>query len=572
MSDPSDNKKSLDLSSLDFGPSWAREGGSDSNKKFYKEERSQRGPRRDGNRDGNKGGRRNDNRGGGSGNPSRDDRGNDRGGRREYRGRRHDDRGGERRYERKPQVPAPEGVHAEIMPLEEGVDNMAKQISASGRTYSVFDLARIVLKARERFHLIFQQEKEEPFLYQSQRDGAVFLTQEECLAYFSKSEWSKNLYVAEQVEVEAPGGNFPTVAVCGFSGKAIAPPNYHGYQSLVAELHAAEFSNMSIDQYRKRIKTVKDEEKLAEWQESMKTKTVYRVVIEDTETTDEDAKNVKEGVTEAVKASEGAIDPVTEETPEIEPIVSEAPTDDQESNTEESVEVTCAAKTGKIKNLSDEVLENVDARNAHFKEHFFEKEFRFTHRANVPSSIKAAWLSPALLTLLKETVADQTRYPGKLSSFLCRQLSGRHLAVFKWQGKLHAGPSRPHTIPADVPIAERPQKMLSWVNENSGKGIDSLWQTVLPGEIDEKEKREWYHDLHWLLNQGYLILLENGELHLSSDAKKKATNKHAKKASKKQSKPQAEQKKSAQKDSKTSDSAVNQPPADSSKQADGESA
>jgi len=466
MNDNSDNKKPLDLSSLDFGPAWARE---DSSKKSHKKfsDRGDRG----GKGGGRKGGRRPE----GGGRQSFDKGG---------RGRKPQHGQGRRgdRPERKPLTPAPEGVTADIMPLEEGVDNMAKEIAASGRTYSVFDLARVVLKARERYQIVFSQEKDEPIFFQCGRDGSVFLTKDECLAHFATSEWKGELYTSEEVEVEAPTGNYPSVACCGFSGKPLAPPNYHGYQTIVAEVHAAEFSNMSLEKYKSRIQTMKDEEKVAEWMESMKKATHYK------------------------------------------------PAGDEES-----------------------VLDSAAAMTQHFEANHFEKEFRATHRANVPSSIPAKQLSPGLLTALKEIISDQTRYPGKLASFLCRQLSGRHLAVFKWQGKLHAGPSRPHAVAQETVMADRPSAMLTWINENIGAGIDELWKAVLPEGADDKVKHEWYHDLHWLLNQGHAVLLEDGHVFPSSESKKKPAAKKAAKKGKggkpaaKQTKPEVKAEKPAEK-------------------------
>ena len=96
---------------------------------------------------------------------------------------------------------------------------------------------------------------------------------------------------------------------------------------------------------------------------------------------------------------------------------------------------------------------------------------------------------------------------------LCRQLSGRHVAVFKWRRKLNAGPSRPHPVPEDIAIADRPMSLLNWITENSGKKLDLLWKSLLPKDVSDKEKMGWYHDLHWLLNQGYVLLMADSTVH-----------------------------------------------------------
>ena len=151
----------------------------------------------------------------------------------------------------------------------------------------------------------------------------------------------------------------------------------------------------------------------------------------------------------------------------------------------------------------------------HFAEHHFEDAFQETDRAWAGGNIRGNLLSPGLLTLLRHTVAEERRYPGKLTPLLCRQLSGRHVAVFKWRRKLKAGPSRPHPVPDKIVIADRLMSLLSWITENSGRKLEHLWEDLLPNEIGDEEKTGWYHDLHWLLNQGYVLLMADSTIHRS---------------------------------------------------------
>lgn len=458
MSESSSDNQSLDLSSLDFGPAWARKGakGSQPAKEYsnHKGERPEGGGKSADRRKPRQGGR--PQAGGGSG------------GKRDFKSnnkpnfKRNDSR------ERKPRpvfVAAEVGVSASIMPIEEGVDNLVKEISASGRTYSVFDLARVVLGARDRFHIVLRSDEKEngPELLQAKHDSAVFLTKEECLNYAASAAWLSEIYKSEEIEVEAPAGAFQNIAKCGLSGELLGPTNFHGYQDKVIELHRTKFSNLSLENYKKRIVTESGEEVVNAWKESMTKRTIYKLVSDETI-----------------------------------------------------------------------VFESKAAMLQHFSTTGFDDSFHKTRKAQVPSDIEVKKLSPSLLTSLKECIQEQRRYPGDLSSFLCRQLSGRQLAVFKWQGKLHCGPSRPHQLPEDLNMADRPKAIYTWVNENIGAGIDALWKSVFPVEIEEKAKHEWYHDLHWLINEGYVIFMNNGLLFPSSASKKPAAkqaqpNKQAKK-------------------------------------------
>ena len=424
---PSDNQ-SLDLSGLDFGPAWARKGASgDKPAKKYKEFKGERPQRKE----------RNDR----DGRPA--------GGRRPQQGKR------DFRSNSKPRrvfVPATEGVTASIMPIEEGVDNLVKEISESGRTYSVFDLARVILGSRDRFQIVFKSEKKELEFFQSKQGGAVFLTKEECLAYAGNKDseqWLSEIYLSEEIDAELPTGNYQNVAKCGYSGEPLGPTNFHGYQDKVLEMHRSRFSHLSLEEYRKRIVSESGEEVVAKWKESMAKRTIY-----------------------------------------------------------------------KLKSDETVMFDNQTAMLQHFSAESFDQVFHKTQKAQVPSEIEAKKLSPGLLSSLKEIIQDQRRYPGDLSSFLCRQLSGRQLAVFKWQGKLHCGPSRPHQVSEDLVIADRPKTIYDWAAKNIGGGVDALWKEVFPEKIEEKERQLWFHDLHWLINEGYVIFMNSGLLFPSSASKK----------------------------------------------------
>ncbi len=461
MSESSSDNQSLDLSGLDFGPAWARKGAKPA--KQYKEHKGGGGEgvgRPTGGRKPRQGGRPPQ---GGGGRDFRPD----------AKYKKHDSK---KRKPRRVFVAAAEGVTASVMPIEEGVDNLVKEIAASGRTYSVFDLARVVLGARDRFHIILKSEEEGPDLLQSKNDSSVFLTKEECLTYAASAKWLNEIYKSEEVTMDPPAGDFKNIAKCGISGELLGPTNFHGYQDRVLELHRTKFSNFTLEDYKKRIVTESGEDVVALWKESMTKRTVYKLASDET--------------------------------------------------------IVFDSKTAMLQ---------------HFATTEFEKSFHKTNKAQVPSEIEAKKLSPSLLTNLKEAIQEQRRYPGELSSFLCRQLSGRQLAVFKWQGKLHSGPSRPHMLPADLNMADRPKAIYQWVADHSGAGIDELWKNVCPAEIEEKAKFEWYHDLHWLINEGYVIFMNNGLLFPSSASKKPAQKQAAKKAAKqpkgeKETKPEAKQK------------------------------
>ncbi len=556
-SDPSNGPDSgLDLSNLNFGPAWARDDKESKTLKKFKD----RGDRDDQRRGG--GG---DRRGGGGRGPGRgrDDRGGGGGGRNFQGGR--GGRGGDRkggrfddRRQQRVETPAPEGFTLKLMPLEESLDVLANQIKQDGRTYSVFNLAKVCLQGRDRFRAIYES-KDQKF-YRCREDDSLWLTKEEAVRQLWRGDWLNKYYIAVQTEGEAPKGAFSSVAKCGFSGEYLGPPNYHGYQQNIATLHRERFAHMSIDRYKSKVVMERSEEAVEAWLESMKTVTKWREVTkadlaarkaaaekEKEEAAQKEAAEAKpeevvseNAVTE--EQSENVEAPVVE--PSVESVSEEAvekpeETATPESASEEAVEASDSSSEDEAapaepstvdeEPSSDEPAPEVPlfatSREVehHFLQHHFNKAFEQTNRSWVLGNIQGKMLSPGLLTLLKDTVLEEKRYPASLMPVVCRQLSGRHLAVFKWQKKLKVGPSRPRAAADDLKLAERPQAILDYLKENSGKEVAQLWETLMPKDATDEQKHEWYHDLHWLLNQGHAILLsENVTLHLAKTASPQA--------------------------------------------------
>ena len=191
-----------------------------------------------------------------------------------------------------------------------------------------------------------------------------------------------------------------------------------------------------------------------------------------------------------------------------------------------------------------ELFDDARAVERHFAENHFDEVFEETNRAWVMGNIRGNLLSPGLLTLLKRGVAEEKRYPAGLMPVVCRQLSGRHVAVFKWKKKLKVGPSRPHAVPTETPFAERPRAMIDHLLKDSGVALKGFWEAVMPSDVTDEQKHDWLQDFQWLLNQGHIILLSDTTVHLAKrgegevpPAKKAAAKKEpAKKKAKPESK------------------------------------
>ena len=490
--------------------------------------RSRKFQDRDGDGDRRKGGRgkrggggrnfRRDGQGGG-GNRSGDRRG---GGGGKFQGKGGRGGHGHREDRRKMEVPAPEGFTAKTMPGEEALDLLAKEIMATGRTYSVFDLAKVLLQGRDRFRVTFEN-KEQTF-FRCKKDHSIWLSKDEAVRHLWKSDWRNELYAQVETEGEAPSGNFQTVARCGLSGEYLGPPNYHGYQQNLVALHRERFGHMPLESYKAKVKMERGEEAVEAWLESAKKVLQWKLATGEEATSEPEEGETPENVEASSEESapeEPAAEAEIEETPaevRAEDAQKESENEPEETQAEgDAPSVEEAAESEPAASDDSEGVLFKEAREVeqHFRENYFEEIFEEVNRAWVLGDIKGNLLSPGLLTLLKHTVMEEKRYPANLIPIVCRQLSGRHVAVFKWQKKLKAGPSRPHAVSTEISLAERPQQILDYLKENSGRKLDKLWKAVMPEDASDEVKHEWYHDLHWLLNQGHVILLSDGGLFLS---------------------------------------------------------
>lgn len=492
MSDASNtNGDGLDLSALNFGPSWAKDNANKDDYSNYEVKEKSFDKRKGKGRND-----RNSRPGGGGGRDQRRDNNS-----RDNRGPRRD--GGRRDGDRPRYTPvaSPEGFTGEVMPIEEGLDRLAKQILQTARTYSVFDLARMVLQSRERFNVGLKAPKGTK-IFRNTSTASTFLTKEESMEDFWKSDVKEKFYKEVKKEVEAPSGNYPSVAKCTKSGVYLGPPNHHSYQSKLREHHREWFATVPFEVYQRGIQVIQGEEAVNEWVEQQKYHIYYLPI-----------SNIPTAV-EAPKEEAPAVAEETESTEET-PAVSEDAVN-VEANSEESGAVPEEEASINADDVDDSLLLKSRLElERHFMINHFDEAYKQVQISWVPSSIPGKMLSPALLTLLKETVSEEKRYPGKLSSLMCRQLSGRNVAVFKLNKKLKAGPSRPHALPDLNTLADRPKSLLEWTSKNNGKGIDALWGEVLPKEVSDEEKAEWFHDLKWLLTQGYVSLQEDGTLYSS---------------------------------------------------------
>lgn len=265
-----DDPPLLDLSELDFRPAWAKDTAAPARpavqKDWHSEPRPERRPGRDFQRGRPPGGR--DRRDGGGGRGPKG-RGPQRGPRREER-------------PSPPPNPLP-WLRIAFTATEPAVATVVQQVRHTGKTFSLFDIARILLRnpASYTIDLSCTSKLPEGPFYLAVADNSVWLSREAAARHLLRTRLEDH-YRSETVQVEPPKGNFSVVAVCGMSGTLLGPPNLHDYERRVRELHREKFGRMDFEHFRSRLRMERDPEVIEKWKTAASQAVVYHPLGEET--------------------------------------------------------------------------------------------------------------------------------------------------------------------------------------------------------------------------------------------------------------------------------------------------
>lgn len=242
----------FDLSAIDFRPAWAKEPSAQSSSPVHRED--DRPAERCGPRPGQPRGSRH-----GGGKPRNREDFRDGKGRPKFGGARRDDRPGP------PPNPFP-WLRIAFRPTDPAVETVVHQIRHTGKTFSLFDIARILLRNPASYVIGLSSvppPPEGPF-HVVPSDGSVWLSREDAVRHLLRTKLGE-FYRIETAEVEPPKGNFTVVAVCGMSGTLLGPPNLHDYERRVRELHRRKFPRMDFEQFRSRLRMERDPAAIDKW-------------------------------------------------------------------------------------------------------------------------------------------------------------------------------------------------------------------------------------------------------------------------------------------------------------------
>lgn len=190
------------------------------------------------------------------------------------------DRGGRGDYNRRPAPPPvfQPTVDVAFYPEEAPFKALTGAIKQSGRTFELFEIARLILDKPERFVVVLRPlgNSPEACLYISVPDALPFDTESAAIDHVFATHADK-FFDVEDVEVDPPKGTFLMINRCGITGELLGPPNYHKYPQILQQHHARRLPGMSFERFQSRIETVREKEVIDQWLEKMRKQTLFKL-------------------------------------------------------------------------------------------------------------------------------------------------------------------------------------------------------------------------------------------------------------------------------------------------------
>jgi hypothetical protein len=425
-------------------------------------------------------------------------------------------------------------------------------VRATKHAFSVFEASKLLLGHGGRYRIRLSVEEDKPSLWRVPADGSVWRTRDEAISHVFSSPVIGKYYRAVEVAREAPRGSFTSVAVCGFSGELIGPPNHHSYQPTVARLHREKFANLPMDAYRRRIRVEHDAALVEKWLDSQR-KAIEWIWLKDpaarpaeqaSESPLLDAADTG-ALVESLETND-ATDPAqpvgespeTETTPLENPPVEGSETVDEVAPNSGTAGMTTAETSDEAPAESlpiGMILKTRAEMEAHFRTHHADRVLKEIRHAAVPGDIAPSSIQADLLRLVRITADIARSRPFAMTQKLCGAFERRGLKIFKRRGgKLFVSTARPKALDPDVTLSDGVRALVEKVKSTPGIKVPQLLEAIAPqpGDATEltPERRQAMQDLHWLAESGYLIEFSDGVVTLGVQGEKrdsgKETGKH----------------------------------------------
>lgn len=413
-----------------------------------------------------------------------------------------------RRQRRERSAPLPD-VKVSFLINDETVELLIRQIKKSGRAFPLFEIANKLLDYPDRQLVKFEVKKKQNGeivqpLYLCLLDETLWLSEADAVDYVLDKHFS-TFYQVERVQTEPPKGKYTFVAQCGYSGVILGPPNHHDYLNKLKKLHQERFSHIPFDEYKMRVKIVRDEAVVKKWLEEQSWKTEY-LVLNVPETI---RLPSREAVVEHFKQNH-----LSTIIHQVESHIMSGPA---------SREIPCEPLQRLVrkcwreeKRFPKKVATFLSQRFAEAGLHFFKWDRNITH---------VSVARPTYLDLESLPVSENVR---RIIEYI----------------REHPGCTRHELIEALAPTPAKPlviapEAQPQQPTQEQQQAPAQEQQAQAPAQVDEytPEQMAVIAEIHWLIHQGHIIEFANGKMYVA----KKPAPKPPRQEIKQQAKPEAEQ-------------------------------
>jgi hypothetical protein len=418
---------------------------------------------------------------------------------------------------------------ATFYPEDTSFNTLVQTIRKSCRTIELFEIARTVVAKTERFVVVVTRKSlpeaptsapaagAEPAVrpakaafYISVPDHLPFESDEAAVAHVLAKNLGLFFDMAE-VEVDPPKGNFQVINKCGVTGELLGPPNYHRYNQIVQQHHAAKVARMAFEAFRSRIETIRDPEVVKQWLEKMKKTTRYTWKLSAT---------AKPAETPTVVAAEVKPAEATAEAPV------EAPA--SEAARAAPVELTPAPAAPTFDSFDDARL--------YLLTHARDKVVRTAESARFHGTVAETMPPGEIRRAIEGALERQRKFPLDTANALRGRLRREHFTIFKKGSKgvsYVCAVKRKFRVPGQT-FADTIGALISFIEANPMIRASELPVKFLgiafhvpatpppegapaPAEptlsIDERAKiSRLQGDLMWLVHEGYVTEFIDGRL------------------------------------------------------------
>jgi hypothetical protein len=160
---------------------------------------------------------------------------------------------------------------------------MMEAMKQTQRAYALFDIAKLVLNKPERHLVKFAghaaSDGSRPPLFLVTPGENVFLRQDEAVRFVLRHH-ADAIFREKKTPIDPPKGNFTFVNRCSLTGVWLGPPNYHEYQGRLVRHHQQRLRHIPFDEFKSRIQTVRDPEAVKAWLDSMSVKSEYECILD----------------------------------------------------------------------------------------------------------------------------------------------------------------------------------------------------------------------------------------------------------------------------------------------------